>query len=306
MTCSAPAERARARRRRGGWSPTRACFFGCPSGPLDWEGDARLLRGRSSRAWSTSDGVYRRTVVIDGDPGVLELSLGGPDHLLLLAHLPHWEGLIHVVRRARRIFNLDQDAGSTLGADPVIGPLVRARPGSVRPGRGIRSRPCSSHHRSRHRRRCEHHRHSDHWAFRRPGPETATPRTDARVPGAFDPGPRRSERLGLTAARAAAVSAFARAGLDLVLDRAAPLDELAAAIGDPRSRPLVGSLPRAPHGRTRRIPGERSRAPPGTLPGPLMATGEIQRVAERWRPWRALAATQLWLAQPRTVRRLAS
>ena len=26
---------------------------------------------------------------------------------MLRAHLPHWEGLIHVVERARRIFNLD-------------------------------------------------------------------------------------------------------------------------------------------------------------------------------------------------------
>src|SRR5262249_45020083 len=78
--------------------------------PLNWDAmlgyfDARAIAGVERVTVNT----YRRTVVIDGDPGVLELSPGGPDHLLLRAHLPHWEGLIHVVQRARRVFNLDAD-----------------------------------------------------------------------------------------------------------------------------------------------------------------------------------------------------
>jgi AraC family transcriptional regulator, regulatory protein of adaptative response / DNA-3-methyladenine glycosylase II len=84
-----------------------------------------------------SGGTYRRTVVIDGDPGVLELSPGGPDHLVLRAHLPHWAGLVHVARRARRIFNLDADieaADRDLGEDPLVGGLVTARPGIRPPG----------------------------------------------------------------------------------------------------------------------------------------------------------------------------
>jgi AraC family transcriptional regulator of adaptative response / DNA-3-methyladenine glycosylase II len=47
---------------------------------------------------SVSEGIYRRTVAIEGDPGVLELFPGGHDYLVLRAHLPHWEGLIHTVR----------------------------------------------------------------------------------------------------------------------------------------------------------------------------------------------------------------
>ena len=110
--------------------------------------EARVIAGVEH----VSDGVYRRTVVIDGDPGVLELSLGGPDHLLLLAHLPHWEGLIHVVRRARRIFNLDQDARARPSARPGHR-AAGARPAgdpSARDVGSVRDR-CSSHHRSRHR-----------------------------------------------------------------------------------------------------------------------------------------------------------
>src|SRR5207247_4721445 len=51
--------------------------------------------------------------------------------------LPHWEGLIHVVERARRIFSLDapiEGAGRHLGDDAVIGELVQKRPGLRVPG----------------------------------------------------------------------------------------------------------------------------------------------------------------------------
>src|ERR1039458_4588548 len=95
--------------------------------------DSRAIAGVEHVA----GGTYRRTVLIDGDPGVIELSRGGEDHLVLVAHLPHWEGLIHVVERARRIFGLDVDLGRAnerLGRDADIGPLVRKSPGLRPPG----------------------------------------------------------------------------------------------------------------------------------------------------------------------------
>jgi AraC family transcriptional regulator, regulatory protein of adaptative response / DNA-3-methyladenine glycosylase II len=64
--------------------------------------------------------VYRRTISLDGAPGVLEVHPGGAGHLLLRAHLPYWEGLIHVAERASRM----------VGAD--VGPAVRA-PGAWGP-----------------------------------------------------------------------------------------------------------------------------------------------------------------------------
>ena len=80
---------------------------------------------------------YRRTIVLDGDPGMLELLPGGTDHLLLRAHLPHWEGLIHVVEQAGRMAGLDTDmaeAERRLGLDPLLGPRIHARPGLRVPG----------------------------------------------------------------------------------------------------------------------------------------------------------------------------
>jgi AraC family transcriptional regulator, regulatory protein of adaptative response / DNA-3-methyladenine glycosylase II len=106
--------------------------------PLDWDAMLALLRARAIPGVEDLSGsAYRRTVIIDGDPGVLELSPGGRDHLVLRAHLPHWVGLVHVVRRARRIFGLDADieaANRALGGDPLVGGLIAARPGIRSPG----------------------------------------------------------------------------------------------------------------------------------------------------------------------------
>ena len=73
------------------------------TGPLDWD---RMLGYFARRAIAgvehVADDTYRRTITVDGDPGVLEITRGGADHLVLRAHLPHVGGLIHVVQRARR------------------------------------------------------------------------------------------------------------------------------------------------------------------------------------------------------------
>src|ERR1700761_2346326 len=94
-------------------------------GRLDWSAMLGYLQARAIRGVEHVDGsTYRRTVTIDGDPGVLELSPGAPGQVLLRFHLPHWEGLIHHVAQARRIVNLDHDmdaATERLAEDPVIG-----------------------------------------------------------------------------------------------------------------------------------------------------------------------------------------
>jgi AraC family transcriptional regulator of adaptative response / DNA-3-methyladenine glycosylase II len=106
--------------------------------PFDW---GRTLRYLSQRAIpgveSVEGGVYRRTIVLDGDAGMLELRVGGVDHMLLCAHLPHWEGLIHVVERAARMVGIDVDvvAGEAyLAADQVLGAIVTRQTGLRAPG----------------------------------------------------------------------------------------------------------------------------------------------------------------------------
>ncbi|QUQ64895.1 helix-turn-helix domain-containing protein [Kutzneria sp. CA-103260] len=82
-----------------------------PFGPdYDWTAtlgqlDNRLVPGVESIV----DDTYRRTITLDGDPGMLEIGPGGSDHLLLRAHLPYWEGVIHVAERAARLAGIDRE-----------------------------------------------------------------------------------------------------------------------------------------------------------------------------------------------------
>ena len=107
---------------------------------LDWDATLAHLTPRAIPGVAhVANRVYRRTIVSRGNPGVLELMSGGDDddHLLLIAHLPHWNDLMEVVQRARRIANLDfplEKAVSALKDDSILGPLVEARPGVRPPG----------------------------------------------------------------------------------------------------------------------------------------------------------------------------
>ena len=106
--------------------------------PYDWEAMSSYLAARAvPGVESVVDGVYRRTISLDGEPGLLEIGAGGDDHLILRAHLPFWEGVIHVVDRAARLVGLDCEpvrARAHLSADSELGPLVTARPGVRVPG----------------------------------------------------------------------------------------------------------------------------------------------------------------------------
>lgn len=108
------------------------------TGPLDWDALASFLAARAVRGVEHVDGqTYRRTIVVDGDPGMIELSPGDRDHLRLRVHLPRWADLMHVAAQARRIACLDADTSEparSLAGDLVIGPLLAARPGVRVPG----------------------------------------------------------------------------------------------------------------------------------------------------------------------------
>jgi len=275
--------------------------------PLDWEAMIRYFEARAIVGVEhVSDGIYRRTVTIDGDPGVLELSLGGPDHLLLQAHLPHWEGLIHLVRRARRIFNLDCDVeGATryLAAHPDVGPLVRARPGIRPPGtwdpfetgvRAIIGQRISLG--------------GANTIAARTAERYGTPVPGLRAMGLTHLFPAPStlatadlRDVGLSPVRAAAVNAFAGAVSDgaLRLDRAGRLEQLVASVTRIR-----GLGPWTAHYLALRM-GEPDAFPATDLglrralsQGTLVGARELEHAADCWRPWRAHAAIHLWLGRP--------
>lgn len=110
--------------------------------PYDW---AALLGFLAKRAIPgverVQDGCYRRTVLLDGRPGWLEVRAAGPDTLRVRfdAACPDVPDAIPdaIAARLRRQFDLDADPreiNARLGRDPVVGPLVAARPGLRVPG----------------------------------------------------------------------------------------------------------------------------------------------------------------------------
>ena len=257
-------------------------------GELDW---GRLLAFLGSRAIPgvehVSGDTYRRTIVSDGDPGVIELWPGGDDHLLLLAHLPHWQELVHLVQRVRRIAGLDFDvpaASEHLGSDPAIGPLIAARPGLRPPGcwdafeTGVRT--IVGQQVTVAGANTLTGRLVERLGTRAPGLEPlglthVFPSPETLAEADFD-------RIGLTRARAEAIRGLARAVVDerIRLDGSVGLDELVSSV-----TAVKGLGPWTAHYLALRL-GE-----PDAFP-----TTSFMPEAERWRPWRALAAAHLWLA----------
>jgi AraC family transcriptional regulator, regulatory protein of adaptative response / DNA-3-methyladenine glycosylase II len=109
----------------------------------DWAAVRSFLAARAIPGVEVLDGdTYRRTITVAGSPGLLEVSPGdtaGPagGYLLLRAHLPYWEGLIHIVERVARVLGSDADHAADIAAvraDPVLGALAATSPGSPVPG----------------------------------------------------------------------------------------------------------------------------------------------------------------------------
>jgi AraC family transcriptional regulator of adaptative response / DNA-3-methyladenine glycosylase II len=287
--------------------------------PLEWD---TMLEYFDSRAISgvehVADDTYLRTVVIDGDPGLIELSRGGEDHLVLVAHLPHWEGLIHVVERARRIFGLDFDlerANEFLGQDATIGPLVGKSPGLRTPGawdpfetaiRAICGQMVSVASASTIVRRIVERHGTEVAGLGLLGLSRTFPSATVLANGDLD-------GLGLTATRIEAVHALARAVDDgsLRLDRGAGLQDFVDSVCA-----LRGLGPWSAHYLALRL-GDPDAFPGSDLGlrrsleqliGQPVSARDAETASERWRPWRSLAATHLWfgLGVPSRSSRLAS
>jgi AraC family transcriptional regulator, regulatory protein of adaptative response / DNA-3-methyladenine glycosylase II len=296
----------RARRRKAdrlvadGGLPLRLAFVG----ELDWPA---LLAYFAARAIAgvehVEGGTYRRTIVVDGLPGLLELRRGGADHLVLCAHLPRWAELVHIVQRARAIASLDlrlEQAQQVLAADPLLGRLLRQRPGLRPPGSwdgfetgvwavlGQRATLVGANRMMARlvRRFGERVPGLEQLGLTHTFPEPAS-LADADL-----------EACGLSRPRAATIRAFARAVADdtVRLDRSlgresfvesiaslggietSTAEYLALRLGEPDAFPALAAPERGVDEQAARI----AVAPAGQ--------------AECWRPWRALAATHLWFA----------
>jgi AraC family transcriptional regulator of adaptative response / DNA-3-methyladenine glycosylase II len=305
----APPTELRARRRRGDPLPAdggltlRLPFRGA----LEWD---VLLDYFATRAIAgvehVDGGTYRRTIEVDGQPGVLELSCGEEGHLHLRAHLADVRGLIHVVERARQIFALDRDpaeANAQLAVDPRFAAAVATRPGVRVPGTwdphetGVRAIV------------------GQQVSVRGAGTLTAriVERAGRPVPGFEDlglthtfPDPATLSQadlsgIGMPGARVAAIKAFAAAvdKGDVPIDGRLPLDDLVAAItAVPGLGPWTASYLALRMGERDAFPvadlGLRRAA---SRDGTPLSTAALAERAERWRPHRATAAVRLWMSE---------
>jgi AraC family transcriptional regulator of adaptative response / DNA-3-methyladenine glycosylase II len=278
--------------------------------PLEWDLILPYLAGRAiPGVESVAGGTYRRTVEIDGDPGVLEVSCVAPDHLLLRCHLPHWEGLFHLTERVRRNFNLDADVGAArrhLEHDGSLGPLIRERPG-IRPvgawdgfevgvraitGQGISVRAATT-------------------ITGRLAARYGAPVAGLAALGLTHTFPPPSvlatadlRGLGLTQQRQRAISGFAAAVMErtLLLDGSQRLDQLVEnlaalpGIGDWTAHYIALRLGEPDAFPTADLGLRRSLE---CLLGEPLDPGTAERLADTWRPWRAFAAAHLWLTSER-------
>ncbi len=276
------------------------------SGPLEWDLMLDYLGRRAIPGVElVTAGTYRRTILIDGDPGVIELSRMSADTLLLRAHLPHWEGLIDIVSRARRIFNLDGDAlaaADRLSGDPHVGPLMARRPGLRPPGawdgfevgvRAIVGQQVSVSGATALVGRIVQ-RHG------RQVPGLAPMGLTHLFPEAPVLATADLDGLGMPRSRTEAIRQFAAAVGDhrLHLEQRCPLDQLVAQVMD-----LPGLGPWTAHYLALRL-GEPDALPASDLGlrralakgAEVPTAGQVAELAAGWHPFSAYAAVQLWLA----------
>jgi AraC family transcriptional regulator of adaptative response / DNA-3-methyladenine glycosylase II len=294
----------RARRRKAdrlvadGGLPIRLAY----RGRLDWEALVAYFAARAIPGVEHVSGdVYRRTIVVDREPGVLELFPGGDDHLLLVVHLPRWDELAHLVPQARRIANLDLDldeATAHLSRDPAIGPLLSARPGLRTPGtwdpfetgvRAIVGQQVTVAAATTITGRIVER-------LGTPVPGLSQLGLTHAFPSATTLAEANLEGIGLPRARQDAIRSFGRGVIEdaIRLDGSVGLDELIASI-----TAIDGLGSWSAHYLALRL-GERDAFPATDL-GLRRALDRsdpraLGQLAESWRPWRALAATHLWMA----------
>jgi AraC family transcriptional regulator, regulatory protein of adaptative response / DNA-3-methyladenine glycosylase II len=274
--------------------------------PFDWQGWLGWRRHRAiCGVEHVSQDCYRRTVVIGGNPGVLEVTPGGSDHLLLRAHLPHWKGLIHVVQRVRAIFNLDADidaANRHLRGDAIVGPLVTEQPGIRPPGawdvfeagiEAIIGAEATIADTAATMQKLSHR-------YGKPVLGIHALGLHRTFPAPHDIATADLDELGLSQSSTAAIRALAQAAADAPAARDPTLSAY---------RPLISAagLPTAESDAYLKFRLGEPDAFPSTSPPLLQAMSErsgyqvtpqgAAHMAEVWRPWRAHAAAYLWLAR---------
>jgi AraC family transcriptional regulator of adaptative response / DNA-3-methyladenine glycosylase II len=297
-----PTELRRSLRRGGGEAAGITLSLGYRP-PFDWPA---LLGFLSLRAipgveW-VEDGLYRRTIEIDGTAGTLAIA-NQPERnrLRVTIRLPRLAALPRIIARVRQMFDLDADPeaiGLALARDPRLAPLVAARPGLRVPGawdgfelavRAILGQQITVGAATRLAGII-----AERWgeAVEIDGLTRLFPRPEALAGAAIG---------GMPQARAASISRLAAsvAASPRLFERG---PDLAASIAALRAAPGIGewtaqyiamralrepdAFPAADIGLMRAMDDGHGRPSPAAL---------LAR-SQAWRPWRAYAAVHLWTA----------
>ena len=276
--------------------------------PYDWDAMLSFLAARAIPGVEAVSGeIYRRTIAIGDDGGVISVAPADRNRLSVSVRFPDMAALPSIIARVRRVFDLAADPdriGAHLSLDPMLAPLVAARPGLRVPGAwdgfelavraifgqqitvpaatGLLGRLVLAH-----------------------GVPLPAAMTDVEGLTCLFPSLSRLAGadlalLGMPKARAVAVRSLAAAisADPTMFSRDASLEE---AIAKLRSLPGIGewtaqyiamrelrepdAFPAADIGLMRAMATADGRRP---LPRELLSR------AERWRPWRAYAALHLW------------
>ncbi|MET0336751.1 MAG: AlkA N-terminal domain-containing protein [Caulobacter sp.] len=106
--------------------------------PYDWRAMLDFLRVRAIPGVEVVEADrYIRTIDLDGAQGLVAVEPGEGNALRAVIRFPKLSSLPAIIARLRRVFDLavDPDAvGRHLSADPVLAPLIAARPGLRTPG----------------------------------------------------------------------------------------------------------------------------------------------------------------------------
>lgn len=107
--------------------------------PYDWDALIGFLGPRAIPGVEcVRSGAYFRTIAVDGVQGWISVRPAeSPGALLATVQLPRPEALPLIVTRIRHLFDLDADPAriaEKLSADPIMAPLLAARPGLRVPG----------------------------------------------------------------------------------------------------------------------------------------------------------------------------
>ncbi len=106
--------------------------------PFDGPGLLRFFADHAIAGLEGGDHTrYSRGVRLPGGPATIDIRLDGPHSITLDANLADAADLPELVRRVRRLFDLDVDAAAidaALARDPTLAPSVLANPGVRLPG----------------------------------------------------------------------------------------------------------------------------------------------------------------------------